>query len=124
MVDPADALDDEEYEDYGELSDMDDMVVNAPEHEVDEAAMIHEAVDEFIEDKKGWFRDLHRQHGDEDVVATAIAKGKSFKPGTAMHIPKAQIPIAGEIEEDSAEAKQMLKERTLYQFSDKETDDE
>jgi len=24
-----------------------------------------EAVDEFIEDKKMWFRDLHHKHGDE-----------------------------------------------------------
>jgi hypothetical protein len=25
-----------------------------------------EAVDEFIEDKKMWFRDLHQKHGDEN----------------------------------------------------------
>lgn len=86
--------------------------------------MIREAVDEFIEDKKDWFRDLHKHHGDGDVITTALARGKDFKPGTALHIPKAQIPIAGMIEEDSAEAKQILRERTLHQFSDKETDDE
>ena len=103
---------------------MDDMSGMPMEPQANEAAMIQEAVDEFIEDKKDWFRDLHKQHGDVDVHATALSKGKDFKPGTALHIPKAQIPIAGVIEEDSAEAKQMLKERTLHQFSDKETDDE
>jgi len=25
-----------------------------------------DAVDEFIEDKKMWFRDLHQKHGDEN----------------------------------------------------------
>lgn len=30
------------------------------------ASYLLDAVDEFIEDKKMWFRDLHQRHGDEE----------------------------------------------------------
>ena len=35
-----------------------------------------DAVDEFIEDKKMWFRDLHHKHGDEEErdVPVLVAK--------------------------------------------------
>ena len=35
-----------------------------PLEQVDQTAMINEAVEEFIEDKKMWFKNLHREHGD------------------------------------------------------------
>ena len=34
------------------------------------------------------------------------------------------MQIAGEVLEESEEYKKMLKDRTLYQFSDKDTDEE
>jgi hypothetical protein len=35
-----------------------------------------DAVDEFIEDKKMWFRDLHQKHGDEEErdIPVRVAK--------------------------------------------------
>ena len=57
-------------------------------------------------------------------MTTALAKGGEFKEGTAMHIPKAKMPVAGELDEESAEFKELLKQHTLHQFSDKDTDDE
>jgi hypothetical protein len=60
--------------------------------------MIYEAVDEFIEDKKLWFRDLHKDHGD-DLVEKAMEKGKNFLPNTALFIGRDVIPIAGELQE-------------------------
>ena len=121
MDDVEDLLADEEVEDYGELSDM-EMEMTAGVEPVDQTAMIQEAVDEFIEDKKDWFRGLHKQHGEKDVVATAMAKGADFKEGTAMHIPKCPLPVTGAKEDE--EQQRMLKERTLHQFSDKDTDEE
>jgi len=35
------------------------------------------AVDEFIEDKKMWFRDLHHKHGDKDEKDPPILLAKN-----------------------------------------------
>jgi len=35
------------------------------------------AVDEFIEDKKMWFRDLHKKHGDENERDVPILLAKN-----------------------------------------------
>lgn len=37
--------------------------------------VINGAVNEFIQDKKLWFRTLHRQHG-EDAKSQALEKGE------------------------------------------------
>lgn len=74
--------------------------------------MIYDAVDEFIEDKKFWFRELHKEHGD-DLHEKAIEKGKNFMPNTALYIGKDVIPISGEFSEESLELKRLLKEKTL-----------
>lgn len=122
--------DEPDYYDYGELEDSDDqaqidaMMEQQEQKEKDDRDLINEAVDEFIEDKQNWFRDLHKRHGAKDGVEMAIEKGKEFKEGTAMHIPNVKIKVAGEIEEESEQYKKMMAERTLYQFSDKDTDEE
>jgi hypothetical protein len=74
--------------------------------------LIYDAVDEFIEDKKFWFRELHKEHGD-DLHEKAIEKGKNFMPNTALYIGKDVIPISGEFSEESLELKRLLKEKTL-----------
>lgn len=48
----------------------DDQIGELDEDEIDNPTQIKDsllmdAVDEFIEDKKMWFRDLHQKHGDE-----------------------------------------------------------
>jgi hypothetical protein len=48
-----------------------------------DAVLISEAADEFIEDKKLWFKVLHREHGGE-IPQTAIEKGNNFLPNTAL----------------------------------------
>ena len=55
-----DAFMEREYAD-DEIGDLDDAVSN--EDQVTHKA-IEEAVDEFIEDKKTWFRGLHKHYGD------------------------------------------------------------
>jgi len=84
-VDPLAFIEGEEGEegepdfyDYGDLSDMDDdtqsmrqsqkMTSNADMLEqklMADNMMIGGAVDEFIQDKKNWFRKLAREHGDD-----------------------------------------------------------
>ena len=54
--------------------------------------VINEALDEFIQDKKLWFRDLAKKHG-EDVAQTAQEKGTEFMEGTAKYIGRDVIPI-------------------------------
>ena len=80
---PGGQLAEEEYFDYGELSDGDFEVQPEGEKQpMSQADMlefkmqqdketINEAVDEFIQDKKLWFRDLHKTHG-EDIQKSAI----------------------------------------------------
>lgn len=77
-----------------------------------DSAMINEAVDEFIQDKRLWFRDLHRDHAD-DFKDAAKEKGNDFLPGTAKFIGKGLLPVAGELDIKSAEYAKILKERTL-----------
>lgn len=72
--------------------------------------MINEAIDEFIQDKKAWFRNLHRKHG-EDFEMTAKEKGNEFLEGTAKFIGKDLIPIQGDLEQD--EINRIIKERTI-----------
>ena len=74
--------------------------------------MINEAVDQFISDKKLWFRDLHREHKDE-IEKTAIEKGNNFLPNTALHIGKTSIPVSGELNEEDEQFKKIIKEKTL-----------
>jgi len=102
--------DEEEYYDYGELSDGDEAY---EQRQMQDDKIIHEAVDEFIQDKKLWFRDLHKTHG-ADIKENAIEKGANFLPGTARYVgnPK-MLPIAGELGEE--ERNRLLKERTLEQ---------
>lgn len=120
----AGGKDEEEYFDYGELTDGDESVPDALEQkQMLDNEMIHQAVDEFIQDKKLWFRDLHKEHG-EDIKNNAMEKGANFLPSTALYVgnPK-MLPIAGELEEE--EEKQLLKERTLEQRPEEsESEDE
>ena len=122
--------DEEDMIDYGELDDdneqaeMDAYMEQQEQKEEADRNMINEAVDEFIEDKKMWFHQLHKRHGAKDGVQMAIEKGKEFMEGTALHIPNVKIKIAGELEEESAEYKKTFNAQTLYQFSDKDTDEE
>ena len=103
--------------DYGELSDMEDVMEsnsvmemsNADKIELKKAqdnVIINEAVDEFIQDKRMWFRDLKKKHGD-DLKTTAEEKGNEFLKGTAKYIGRDLIPIQGEIGEE--DEKKILK---------------
>ena len=60
-------------------------------------AVINEAVDEFIQDKRLWFRNLHKQHAD-GLQEEAKEKGQEFLPGTAKFIGKDLIPIQDEMD--------------------------
>lgn len=73
--------------------------------------IINEALDEFIQDKKLWFRDLHKEHKPEDIKQVAKDKGENFLKNTALHIGKGSIPIEGEL--DDEEYKKIVKEKTL-----------
>lgn len=72
--------------------------------------VIKGAVDEFIQDKRLWFRDLHKEHA-SDLKDTAIEKGRNFKEGTALYIGKGMIPVEGDL--DEATTQKILKERTV-----------
>lgn len=61
------------------------------------------AVDEFIEDKKMWFRDLHNKHGDEEKDAPI----KVAKNADALR----EIDIADG--EDPIQVKEELKKKML-----------
>jgi len=74
--------------------------------------MIGEAVDEFIEDKKLWFRTLAREHT-EDIQTKAIEKGNNFLEGTVLNIGKCEIPIDGQLDPEGEEYKKMLNEKSL-----------
>ena len=114
--------DEDELYDYGELTDGDmcdpDARSQVPLSNLDlleakqaqDKEIINEAVDEFIQDKRFWFRNLHKDHG-SSIQSTAIEKGKEFKEGTALFVGKDVIPIQGELEEE--EFKRIVKERTL-----------
>lgn len=75
----------DEFIDYGsELSDMPgDMASSKQMSNMDmleqkiaiDNQVINGAVNEFIQDKKLWFRTLHRQHG-EDAKSQALEKGE------------------------------------------------
>jgi hypothetical protein len=75
--------DEEDAYDYGELTDGDmETGSQVPMSNMDmleakqlqDKEAINEAVDEFIQDKKNWFRKLHSVHG-QDLQQTAIEKG-------------------------------------------------
>ena len=74
--------------------------------------MIGEAVDEFIQDKKLWFRNLAKEHN-EDIQSKAVEKGKNFLEGTVLNIGKCEIPIDGELDPEGEEYKKILKEKSL-----------
>lgn len=71
-VDPMQFIQDEDdMIDYGELSDGDEMSEIRPSQQdlleeklMQDNVVINEAVDEFIQDKRLWFRTLHKQHAD------------------------------------------------------------
>lgn len=113
--------DEQDFYDYGDLSDggsqipSQKMTSNADMLEqklMMDNHVIGEAVDEFIQDKKGWFRKLAKEHG-SDIQSAAIEKGKEFLPGTALNIGKGCVPIAGELDEEGEEYKRILKEKSL-----------
>jgi hypothetical protein len=83
--------------------------------------MINGAVNEFIQDKKLWFRHLHKQHGDE-IKAEAIEKGQEFLPNTAMAVGKDVIPIEGDIEEEALMKELKEKSLALQQKFDEEAE--
>lgn len=53
---------DQEYAD-DLIGELDEEIVD--NHTQIKESLLMDAVDEFIEDKKMWFRDLHKKHGDE-----------------------------------------------------------
>lgn len=63
----------EEYA-QDQIGELDEEVVDNPNQIKD--SLLLEAVDEFIEDKKMWFRDLHHRHGDEEErdIPVLVAK--------------------------------------------------
>ena len=105
--------------DYGELTDGDEMsemksqqMMNPTssmskleqKQELDKH-IINDAANNFIQDKKLWFRGLHKEHGDE-IKNTAIEEGKNFMPNTALYVGKDSVPlVAGEIDEEGEEYK-------------------
>ena len=97
VIDPLAFIEGEENEneeepdeyDYGELSDGDCPSNAGPsnldkmeQRQIEDSNMINQAVDEFIQDKKLWFRSLHKEHKD-DIQNKAIELGRNFKEGTA-----------------------------------------
>jgi hypothetical protein len=72
--------------------------------------VINGAVNEFIQDKKLWFRTLHRQHGD-DAKSQALEKGREFLPNTALAVGRNIIPVEGDIGEE--EFRKIVNERSL-----------
>lgn len=97
----AEGEEEQEYDDYGEYVDSEEMEPDALEQKQEaDKVMINEAVDEFIQDKKLWFRGLHKEHG-EDIKKNAMEKGANFLPGTALYVGNPQmLPIAGELDEE------------------------
>ena len=67
-----DAFMDAEYAD-DQIGELEEEVDN--EDQIKPSALLY-AVDEFIEDKKMWFRDLHQKHGDEEErdIPVLVAK--------------------------------------------------
>jgi len=67
-----DAFMDAEYAD-DQIGELEEDVDN--EDKINPAVLM-DAVDEFIEDKKMWFRDLHQKHGDEEErdIPVLVAK--------------------------------------------------
>ena len=62
-----------EFEEYGELSDMDEVsAVPSQKMVEDENQMLKEVADEFIAEKKDWFHKLNKQYGDAKPEETAI----------------------------------------------------
>jgi hypothetical protein len=62
---------DANFDAFMEREYAEDQIGELDEEEIDNPTIIKdsllmEAVDEFIEDKKMWFRDLHQKHGDEN----------------------------------------------------------
>mmetsp|Transcript_29458 Transcript_29458/g.44646 ORF Transcript_29458/g.44646 Transcript_29458/m.44646 type:complete len:170 (+) Transcript_29458:1595-2104(+) len=108
--------------DYGELSDMGEPESSSqmPMSNMDmleekarqDGLMINEAVDEFIKDKKLWFRDLHRDHKGE-IDEAAGEKAKEFLENTALHLGRTNIPVDGQLDPEGEEVKKILKERTV-----------
>ena len=117
----AEGEDDQEYFDYGELTDGDEMDA-LEQKQMQDKQILNEVVDEFIQDKKLWFRGLHQKHG-EDIKTKAMEKGGSFLPGTALYFgdPK-MLPVAGELDEE--QEKQIAKERTLEQRPEESESDQ
>jgi len=115
---------DKDFYDYGELSDGDEEAEAMYEQkQVADGQLINEAVDEFIEDKKLWFRGMHKKYGD-DILATAHEKGANFLPGTALYVGDAKmLPISGALQEESSQYKQLLRERTLEQRPEEDSSD-
>ena len=105
-----DDLDEEEMYDYGELSDGDELPEGMEKSQLGpskadisemkqlkDKEVLNEAVDEFINDKKLWFRNLHKQHGvkfeeqpeNEWIEGTAKFKGE-----------KDTLKVGGDMPED------------------------
>jgi protein LTV1 len=66
--------------------------------------VIETAVDEFIEDKKTWFRDLHKHYGEDEGDGTILAP----KNSEAIR----QVDIGDE--EDREEVEAAIREKILY----------
>ena len=105
IIDPLAFLEGQEGEedddmiDYGEMTDG-DMESNLGPSQADrlenklmqDNETINEAVNEFIQDKKGWFRQLHKDHKGE-IEEEATDKGDHFLKGTAKFIGRGLIEI-------------------------------
>lgn len=76
--------------------------------------MINGAVNEFIQDKKFWFRSLHREHKD-DIKSQALEKGNEFLPNTALAVGKNVIPREGDIDEEEFNKIVLEKSLALHQ---------
>jgi hypothetical protein len=74
--------------------------------------IINEAVNEFIQDKRLWFRDLKKDHG-QDIITEAKEKGAEFLPNTAKYIGPGLMPKPDDVNENTKEFKDMMKAKTL-----------
>jgi hypothetical protein len=74
--------------------------------------LIDEAVNEFIQDKRLWFRDLHKDHK-EDIAFEAKTKGAEFLPNTAKYIGPGLLLKPDEIDTKSLAFKEEIKKKSL-----------
>lgn len=107
---------DANFDAFMEREYAEDQIGELEEDEIDnptqiKESLLMEAVDEFIEDKKMWFRDLHQKHGDENEKGIKVLVARNAEALRQVDI------VEGEVyEEVNAEIKRQQVE-LAYQFA-------